>query len=31
MYIDAAVYENDFTENSLDIYYYEDPDFKEIL
>lgn len=31
MYIDAAVYENDFTENNLDIYYYEDPDFKEIL
>jgi len=25
MNIDAAVYENDFTENNIDIYYYEEP------
>ncbi len=25
--INAAVYESDFTENNVEIWYYEDPDF----
>jgi hypothetical protein len=25
------VYENDFTENNVEVYYYEEPDYKEIL
>ena len=29
--IDASVYENDFTENNVEVYYYEEPDYKEIL
>jgi hypothetical protein len=31
MYIDASVYENAFTENNVDIYYYEEPEYKDIL
>lgn len=30
MYIDASVYENDFTENNVEVYYYEEPDYKEL-
>lgn len=33
MYIDAAVYGNavtDFTDNNVEIYYYEEPDYKEL-
>ena len=25
--IDASVYENDFTENNVELYYYEEPDY----
>jgi hypothetical protein len=28
MNIDAAVYEEDFTENFVEIWYYEDPDYQ---
>ncbi len=31
MYIDASVYENDFTDNNVEIYYYEELDYKELL
>lgn len=27
MTIDASVYENDFTENNVELYYYEEPDY----
>jgi hypothetical protein len=33
MFIDAAVYGstvNDFTDNNVEIYYYEDLDYKEL-
>ena len=26
--IEASVYENDFTENNVEIYYYSEPDYK---
>lgn len=31
MYIDASVYENSFTENNVEVYYYEEPEYKDIL
>jgi len=27
MNVDASVYGNDFTDNNVDIYYYEEPDY----
>lgn len=29
MTIEASVYENDFTENGVEVYYYEDPELIE--
>jgi hypothetical protein len=26
--IEASVYENDFTENNVELYYYEEPDYQ---
>jgi hypothetical protein len=26
--LDASVYENDFTDNGVQLWYYEDPDYK---
>jgi len=28
--IDASVYGNDFTDNNVEIYYYQEPDYKEL-
>lgn len=25
--LEASVYENDFTDNNIEVFYYEDPDF----
>ena len=30
MTIEGSVYENDFTENNVEIFYYQDPDFKNL-
>lgn len=30
IFIEASVYEDDFTENNVEIYYYQEPDFKNI-
>lgn len=31
IHLDASVYENDFTENNVEVYYYEEPDYKELI
>lgn len=28
--INAAVYEDDFTENNVELYYYEEPEYSQI-
>jgi len=30
MNIDAAVYEDDFTDNGVSLWYYQDPDYQSV-